>query len=194
MRLRTPHCALARALDVVGDRWSMLIVRNLLLGPRRWKELRADLPGVAKNLLAARLQRMQDDGLLEHDGERYRLSSAGRALEPALFALADWGERHVLALPRPGDAVRMRYLLTSMRRRLRPTTQEARLGLRVGGEEATVVLGPTPAVVQGIEEGVCVWEPEPLALVGLLRGGEPPEVGAALRAALSALQAAWPPA
>jgi DNA-binding HxlR family transcriptional regulator len=78
------YCALARGLDVVGDRWSLLIVRNLLLGPQRWSDLRAHLPGVAKNLLASRLRDLAAAGVLAECAEGYALTSAGHALRPAV--------------------------------------------------------------------------------------------------------------
>ncbi len=146
MRSYDQLCSLARALDVVGDRWTMLVVRNLLLGPRRWSELRADLPGIASNLLAERMRQLQEDGLVEHTDEHYRLTEAGAALEGALFALANWGERYRAAPPRPGEAFRLRYLMTSLRRRLRPSPRTATLHLVVGGEAFGVRLGATPTL------------------------------------------------
>ncbi|MBA2347536.1 MAG: helix-turn-helix transcriptional regulator, partial [Solirubrobacterales bacterium] len=86
-------CAAALALDVIGDRWSLLIVRELLLdGPRRWTDLRAGLPGVAKNLLAERLRTLEDAGVLTRTGgERYALTPRGEGLRPVLDALVAWG-------------------------------------------------------------------------------------------------------
>ena len=150
-RSYSQHCALARALDVVGDRWSLLIVRNLLLGPQRWSELRAGLPGIAKNLLSARLTGLADAGVLSREDDRYRLTPRGLELERALFALGDWGERHLFGPPRPGEALRLRYLMTSIRRRLRPTRKRGWLQLHVGAESYSVRLGKEPTVVQGTE-------------------------------------------
>lgn len=84
-------CALARALDVVGERWTLLIVRELLLGPRRYGQLLEALPGMGTNLLADRLAAMQVDGLLAHRDREYELTSRGRGLAPAILALAGWG-------------------------------------------------------------------------------------------------------
>jgi DNA-binding HxlR family transcriptional regulator len=88
-------CALARSLDVVGDRWTLLLVRELLAGPRRHAELKRGLPGIATNLLSERLRELQAAGVIERaqlDGApRYRLTERGRALRPVLVELARWG-------------------------------------------------------------------------------------------------------
>lgn len=144
-------CALARALDVVGDRWSLLIVRNLLLGPQRWSELRDGLPGIAKNLLSSRLSELTEHGVVVREDDRYALTEAGQQLERALFALGDWGEAHCLGAPREGDAIRLRYLMTSIRRKLSPTMEEGWLQLHVAPNAFSIRLGPEPTVVQGEE-------------------------------------------
>ncbi|HSK58386.1 MAG TPA: helix-turn-helix domain-containing protein [Actinomycetospora sp.] len=91
-------CAVATALDVVGDRWTLLVVRELLAGPRRYGELTRDLPGIATNLLAARLRDLEAAGLVATvrgagDGRTrtYRLSDAGQELRPVVEALARFG-------------------------------------------------------------------------------------------------------
>ena len=95
---------LATALDRIGDRWTPLIVEALLAGPRRYGELEAAIPGIAPNILADRLRRLEADGLLtltayEERPPRfeYRLTAEGRALASALRLLADWGARHGVA-------------------------------------------------------------------------------------------------
>src|ERR1051325_2704730 len=90
------YVGLARALAVVGERWTLLIVRNLLLGSQRYSELLRALPGITTNLLAKRLQDMEELGLLERvggesSGQAYRLTTLGLALEPAVHALSRWG-------------------------------------------------------------------------------------------------------
>ena len=103
---------MARALDVVGDRWSLLIVRNLLLGPQTWSALRDTLPGVATNLLADRLRTLVEHGVIANKDGTYMLTASGAAIEPALFALADWGERHLARAPGGEEHVRARYFMT----------------------------------------------------------------------------------
>ena len=83
------YCGLARALDVLGERWTLLVVRNLLLGPQRYSDLLRGLPGITTNLLAKRLKEMEAEGLIERasgasESVAYRLTPSGQALEPAL--------------------------------------------------------------------------------------------------------------
>ncbi|MDJ0825666.1 MAG: helix-turn-helix domain-containing protein [Rhodobacter sp.] len=88
-------CPIARALDHVGDRWSLLILRELHSGPARYSDLKAGLPGIAANLLSARLVDLAASGMIEKDGEGrgagYRLTEQGRATRPILFELARLG-------------------------------------------------------------------------------------------------------
>ncbi len=114
-------CATARALDSVGDRWTLLIVRELLAGPRRYTDLHADLPGVSTDVLAARLKHMEGEGLAERrrqprpaSGHVYELTERGRGLLPVLTALASWGAP-ALGAPRPTDAVRAHWWALPLR-------------------------------------------------------------------------------
>jgi DNA-binding HxlR family transcriptional regulator len=118
------YCALSRALDVIGERWSALIVRELLAGPRRYTDLHADLPGVSTDVLAARLKEMERDGLVARRrlprpsaAAVYELTARGRDLLPALTALADWGAAD-LAGPRPTDALRAHWFALPLMGRL----------------------------------------------------------------------------
>lgn len=92
------YCGLAHALDRVGERWSLLIVRGLLDGPQRFVDLQAAMPGIPTDRLSARLREMQEAGIVERmklpppaGSVAYRLTPLGAALEPALVALARWG-------------------------------------------------------------------------------------------------------
>jgi len=94
-------CAIARALDIVGDRWSLLLVRELTLGPRRYRDLATGLPGIPSNVLATRLKDLQAAGVITRrtlpaptDVTVYELTEAGRALQPALTELLHWGLRY----------------------------------------------------------------------------------------------------
>ncbi|WP_328539431.1 winged helix-turn-helix transcriptional regulator [Streptomyces sp. NBC_00344] len=118
------YCAAARALDTVGDRWTLLIVRELLAGPRRYTDLHADLPGVSTDVLASRLKDMERDGLttrrkLPPPGavSVYELTPRGLELLPVLTALADWGAP-ALADRRPTDALRAHWFAIPLARRL----------------------------------------------------------------------------
>ena len=86
----------ARALEVTGDRWTLLLIRELLLGCARYAELERALPGIPSNLLAERLRLLEDEQIARRDeGDRaYRLTSKGRDLAPVLASLATWGLRY----------------------------------------------------------------------------------------------------
>ncbi|MFI1092026.1 winged helix-turn-helix transcriptional regulator [Streptomyces sp. NPDC020917] len=113
MKSYRQYCAVARALDVVGDRWVLLIVRELLaLGPSRYTDLRRGLPGIATNLLADRLKAMEADGLIErYDAPPpvgtalFRLTERGRELRGVVAALTEWGLDRMPPGPEADDAV-----------------------------------------------------------------------------------------
>jgi DNA-binding HxlR family transcriptional regulator len=96
------RCPVARALDVIGEKWSLLILRDLFRkGPLRFQELEQGLPGVAPNTLSARLKTLEAQGvvstrLYEQHPPRYEyfLTDKGKALQPVLKALRAWGEQH----------------------------------------------------------------------------------------------------
>jgi DNA-binding HxlR family transcriptional regulator/putative sterol carrier protein len=96
------YCALARALDLAGDRWTLLIVRELVLGPRRFTDLLEGLPGVSRNLLTERLRGLERDGVVERKelpapAARlvYELTADGRELADAMIPLIRWGAKHL---------------------------------------------------------------------------------------------------
>lgn len=102
MRSYRQYCGLARALDVVGDRWALLVVRELLEGPRRYNELLEGLPGIATNLLAERLRVLEEAGvLLRKDDHAYALTEWGQGLHDAVYALGRWAQP-LMRRP-PGD-------------------------------------------------------------------------------------------
>jgi DNA-binding HxlR family transcriptional regulator len=86
-------CAIARALDVIGERWALLVVRELIFAPQRFSELRQVLPNISSNLLADRLRELETNGVIRPtEGQpAYELTERGRQLEPVLLALSDWG-------------------------------------------------------------------------------------------------------
>ncbi|MBE1603373.1 winged helix-turn-helix transcriptional regulator [Actinopolymorpha pittospori] len=91
-------CPLAKALDILGERWTLLIIRELLAGPKRYTDLRAGLAGLATDLLATRLRELRAHGLVERrdlppptPATVYELTERGRALRPAILELARWG-------------------------------------------------------------------------------------------------------
>jgi DNA-binding HxlR family transcriptional regulator len=103
-------CPAARALETIGERWSLLIVRDLLAGPRRFNDLRRSLAAITPKWLSARLRALEGDGIVTRKvaGERevwYRLTPKGQALEPVFDTLLVWGMDHALGPPRGGEAI-----------------------------------------------------------------------------------------
>ena len=114
-------CGVARALDQVSERWTLLIVRNLMLGPRRYSDLLAELPGITTNLLAARLRAMEAGGLIARRAEspaRYQLTALGAALEPVIVELGRWGA-NFMDQPRRSDTINFGWGLLALKRRYR---------------------------------------------------------------------------
>src|SRR5262245_42390009 len=99
---RQKHCPVARTLDMIGERWTILILRDLFLhGPRRYQDFQESLASVAPSTLSARLKSLEEDGLVERKlySERpprleYHLTEKGRSLGPVVKALRDWGRKN----------------------------------------------------------------------------------------------------
>jgi DNA-binding HxlR family transcriptional regulator len=97
------YCPITRSLEVLGDRWTLLIVRDLLVGAERFNELARGLPRLSRTLLAKRLDHLQKAGLVEHVDGRYLVTRAGEELRPLVFGLAEWGARWAFGEPRPDE-------------------------------------------------------------------------------------------
>ncbi|MDH6438848.1 DNA-binding HxlR family transcriptional regulator [Streptomyces sp. SAI-144] len=155
------YCSAARALDVVGDRWTLLIVRELLSGPRRYTDLHADLPGVSTDVLASRLKDMERDGLttrrrLPPPGAAfvYELTPRGRELLPVLQALGTWGGPE-LGARRPTDAVRAHWFALPL---LRALEGEGLVEVRLEEGDFHVYVGAQDGPAYG--EGPAPREPD----------------------------------
>ena len=164
MRTYNQYCAVAKALDVVGDRWTLLIVRELLLrGACRYTDLQHGLPGIATNLLGTRLKELEEHGLVHRRSAPppvattlYQLTDAGRELEAVLVALGRWGTRF---MPEPtGEEVfRSHWLAFPVAEFLQdrdpdgpPATIEVRTGdepalIELSGGKVSVHAGATPS-------------------------------------------------
>jgi DNA-binding HxlR family transcriptional regulator len=134
------RCPVARALDVIGERWTPLIVRELLTGPKRYTDLVDGLPGIGTNVLATRLGDLQTHGIVEKRTLPpptpvvvYELTEAGRALGPVLRELRTWGSQYGPA-PEPGDAVRPAWILASAANRLPGLKPGRTCEIRIGQE------------------------------------------------------------
>jgi DNA-binding HxlR family transcriptional regulator/putative sterol carrier protein len=175
------HCTVARALDVVGERWTLLLVRELLTGPKRFKDLLGGLPGIGTNLLAARLKALEGHGVVRRatlpppaGSGVYELTELGRSLEPVVVALSRWGAR-LMGEPRDGDECRPAWVAMAMRSVFEPgavgdprETYELHIDgevfhLRVEGGAVEAQQGPAdaPDVVASGEAG---------AFLGLIAG------------------------
>ncbi|HEX4540468.1 MAG TPA: helix-turn-helix domain-containing protein [Acidimicrobiales bacterium] len=148
MRSYGEFCALARALDVVGDRWTLLIVRELLIRACRYTDLRDGLPGIATNLLADRLRELEAEGIVQREEPEppvattlYRLTDRGEQLRPVVHQLLRWGAPLMLE-PAGDDEFRSRWLVEPI---------EALLN-RAGAETPDVVVqvdtGDEPLVIE----------------------------------------------
>jgi DNA-binding HxlR family transcriptional regulator len=112
-------CAVSRAVEAVGERWGLLIIRDLLVSPKTRAQLREGLPRIPADVLGARLREFERDGIArsvrEPDGEiRYELTPYGQELEEITLALGRWGGR-LLNLPRPGEIITVNAVITAMR-------------------------------------------------------------------------------
>jgi DNA-binding HxlR family transcriptional regulator len=119
-------CGLARGLDVVGERWTLLVIRELLFGPKRFTDLEEGMPGVPPSLLSTRLKELTDAGLVERRvlappaaSTVYELTDAGRELEESLVALAKWGARYGRPMT-PEDQVRAEWMALGMKWLFKP--------------------------------------------------------------------------
>ena len=97
------YCPISRALDLLGERWSLLIVRDLLVGTTRFNDLARGLPGLSRSLLTKRLHQLERAGLVERVGRQYLLTDAGRELEPIVFGIGEWGARWTFGDPEPAE-------------------------------------------------------------------------------------------
>jgi DNA-binding HxlR family transcriptional regulator len=169
-------CGLARALDVLGERWTLLLVRELLLGPRRYTDLLACLPGLTTNLLAARLKQLEADGVVARGEEgQWQLTAWGAALEPAVMELARWGGR-LLSTPGRGERTDLAWGLLSLKRRYTGGLDLV-LGLEVSGRWYAVRCQPARLDVSRArpDRAAAVVHARPEALQAVLFGGAPLE-------------------
>jgi len=159
------YCQLARGLDVVGDRWVLLIVRELLPGPRRYGELLDGLPGIATNLLAERLRTMEANGLVTRDGDRYALTERGDGLRAVLRAIGQWAAP-LMGPQEPDEVFRSHWIEYPMTARF-PGEDRSRPDLTI-----EVRSGERPMTVHSADGRVRV-EPGPAAAPDLVLTGPP---------------------
>jgi DNA-binding HxlR family transcriptional regulator len=146
-------CGIARALDVVGERWALLIVRELMYGPKRFTDLRDGLTGASPNVLSQRLRELEDSGVVQRSAEgapTYELTDRGRELHPILLQLGRWGAR---SGARPVGNLSVDALLVALEATFSPRaagTLRAVYELRLGQARYTVDVGDgTISVARG---------------------------------------------
>jgi DNA-binding HxlR family transcriptional regulator len=162
------YCPVAHALGLVGERWALLVVHELMSGPKRYTDLVDRLPGIGTNILAARLRDLEAGGVVTRRklpppaaSRVYELTEYGRALRPAIRELALWGARS-LGPPSDSDELFPGWLANALDTVLAPLAPPGRFEFRVGDEVASLVDGeaqPGPAeepdvVVEGDPEGI----------------------------------------
>jgi DNA-binding HxlR family transcriptional regulator len=136
------YCSIARALELLGERWTLLIVRDLLSGPKRFSELERLVVGVTPKWLTARLRALESAGVVERDGRLYRLTPRGQQLRPTLEELLIWSTAHDARPPRPGETIIPDHDMWSLEvflNRIRPTVDGPvtwAIHLKDGGQHA----------------------------------------------------------
>ena len=154
MKRYDQYCPIAHSLGLVGERWSLLVVRELMDGPKRYTDLVDGLPGIGTNILASRLKDLEAGGIVQKTklpppaaSTVYELTPCGHELRPVLHELARWGARTLG--PPPADALRPGWLRNALEIALTPVAGEGRIAFRVGEEEASVVAGrSTPGIIE----------------------------------------------
>ncbi len=176
-------CAVARALDLVGERWALLIVRELLLGPKRFTDLRAGIPNAKPSVLSQRLRELEEGGVVRHRKLGppvgtwvYELTDAGQELEPILTALGRWGSR---LPPQPGTALGPDSLVLALKWRVEPDAARDLSGnyeLRLAEDRFRVEVadGRLRARRGDAEAPDAIIETDPETLEAVISGGREP--------------------
>ena len=171
---------MARALDRVGERWAMMVVRELLMGPKRFTDLRTGLPTASPNVLAQRLRELERDGIVAKHrlpppaaSQVYELTDWGRELEDVALALGRWGARAPMAPE--GTTMSLDSHLVSMTTLFDPVRAgnfALRLELRLGEETFRVVVGDGRLQIERgpLPGAEATLTTEPMALVELMHG------------------------
>jgi DNA-binding HxlR family transcriptional regulator len=160
MRSYNQFCGVARALDLVGERWALLVVRELVLGPKRFKDLREGLPGIATNVLTQRLRQLEEAGVVSRrvlpppaGSAIYELTDHGRELVPILLSLGRWGAAS-LGTRSPAESLLAEWVAVALMAFFDPAAAgdlaatirldlgEAQFTVRVEGGQLEILHGP----------------------------------------------------
>jgi DNA-binding HxlR family transcriptional regulator len=185
MRTYGQFCALAKALDVVGDRWTLLIIRELMSWKRaRYTDLRSGLPGIASNLLSERLRELEENGIVTREeapppvaAALYTLTQRGQALEPVIRELGRWGAPLLGAAPK-SDEVRGHWIGLPAELYLRdgaPNDPPVTLEVRTDGEPVTITTrnGSIETTIGAAPKPDAVLSGPARDVARVLLGGEP---------------------
>ncbi|WP_142849863.1 helix-turn-helix domain-containing protein [Telmatospirillum sp. J64-1] len=175
-------CAAAHALDLVGERWALLVMRELMTGPKRFSDLRAGLPGISANVLTQRLEGLEAIGVLIRrslpppaNARVYELTPWGYESEPIFQALGRWAVRSPLHDPRlPFSTASLILSLRTMFSRERAAGLNARIGFRLGEETFLAKVSPEGLEVAAgpVDEADAVFTGSPAAIAGAIYGGQ----------------------
>jgi DNA-binding HxlR family transcriptional regulator/putative sterol carrier protein len=181
MRSYTDRCGIARALDLVGERWALLVVRELLLGPKRFTDLRSGLPHLGPDVLAQRLRELERAGIVERStlpppaaSRVYQLTDRGKELEDVVLALGRWGSRTPLPAGTPTFGPdSMMLALKTMFDPAAARGTDARFGLSLDGQRFTArVADGRLELHRGTDErSDAVIDTDPATLASLLWHG-----------------------
>ncbi|QGM93326.1 transcriptional regulator [Methylocystis rosea] len=187
-------CGAAHALDLIGERWALLVMRELMFGPKRFSDLRADLPGISANVLTQRLERLEDIGALSRRklpppaaSHVYELTPWGYEIEPVLGVLGRWAARSPLHDPTlPLSAASLMLSFKTMFDASRAKGLNARIGFRIGDETFLVHIhgGACDAARQALNGADVVFAGQARAIAAAVYGGAPLQ-------ALEAEKALW---
>lgn len=153
MKSYKQFCGVAKALDLVGERWTLLIVRDLLLGPRRFTDLQQSLAGLTPNTLSKRLRELSEAGITEpvtKPVRGYRLTRRGLLLEDAVLALGRFGAEYMQA-PAQGERIDARWIMVSLKRKYLGCTIVGSATLQLGSETFYLRFGGPRLEVLSVE-------------------------------------------
>ena len=185
LRRYDQYCPVARSLDVLGERWTLLIVRNLLMGPQRYTDLREGLPGIATDLLTTRLRTLEEAGYVQRrklprpaPATVYELTASGRRISRVVLELARLGIER-LGPPTADEDIRPGAVVLSLRASFHPDTDDSDTSyqLELDGEPFTVTIGDQRITTARGHTGQprCTITTGARALAQLLSGVSDPE-------------------
>jgi DNA-binding HxlR family transcriptional regulator len=176
-------CGTAHALDLIGERWALLVMRELMLGPKRFGDIRADLPGISANVLTQRLEGLERSGLIVRrklpppaSTQVYELTEWGYEAEPIVQDLGRWAARspaHDPTLPISATSIMLSF--RTMFSADRAKEYKARIGFRLGAETflASIAGGRFRVARGDLEEAEAVFDTDPKRLAAAVYGGAP---------------------